>query len=603
MTSTLERAAARRVSLATAAVVTVHFVFWGLTVFRGWLYWDDFILQGQAARLGLSRDLLLNNHDGHVMPAVYAIVWSIQALGGLDYRIVAVSMLLGQIILVIAAVLAFRTMLGDGLGYLVALTLFLLSPIMLPGFTWWSAALTLTPMLSCMLFATVAQIRFLRNGSRGAALTAYALGATSLLFFEKSLLIPVWLFLVTVLVTPDPGFVRSVRTASVRHWRLWTGWALIVIGYLVAFGQVAEGRTRMPTGPGQVLELAWRAVTATIAPGLIGGPIRWSPVDYSASYFDPPAWLRIVAASVLLTVVVVGVRRAGVSRKAWLAACVYLALDLTTFAVGRLGPVGDPGVIQAGRYVATSMVAVAIAVGVTLGQRQAAMAAPRLRWPLIGALAFTSLFTAISALAYAAIWAGNPAKTWVGNARVDLASADAPLLDQDVPDFLLLPVTHPYNQISWFLAPVRPQPGVAASTDTLQILDNRGRLVPAAVDGPSTLAKGCATPGTAVTLELQHALIPWLHTVALDYEAQRAGVVEVSIGSGEPVAAPVLAGRHQVYVRAEGGESSVTVRAADTSLCVESAKVGAVLPADLPYGGGVDITDQLEGSVNGKDQS
>ena len=45
----------------TAAVVAIHLLLWGGTMLGGWLYWDDFILQGQAARLGLSTDLLLNN--------------------------------------------------------------------------------------------------------------------------------------------------------------------------------------------------------------------------------------------------------------------------------------------------------------------------------------------------------------------------------------------------------------------------------------------------------------------------------------------------------------------------------------------------------------
>lgn len=43
----------------------------------------------------------------------------------------------------------------------------------------------------------------------------------------------------------------------------------------------------------------------------------------------------------------------------------------------------------------------------------------------------------------------------------------------------------------------------------------------------------------------------------------------------------------------------MTVRATDASLCVAGVKVGAVVPADLPYGGGTDITDQLEDLENG----
>ncbi len=160
-------------------------------------------------------------------------------------------------------------------------------------------------------------------------------------------------------------------------------------------------------------------------------------------------------------------------------------------------------------------------------------------------------------------------------------------------------MTHPYNQASWFLAPLPQQPGFATSTDLLQILDNRGRLVSAAIEGPAGLpaeASCDALPaGGTITIPLERALIPWLHTVAITYSAETAGFINVGIGDGQPVAAEVIGGEHQVFVRAEGGESAITISSTDSNLCVESVRVGKVVPRDLPYGGGVDITDQLQG--------
>lgn len=604
MTTTLEapltRATSRAFTTGVAVVLSAHLVLWSVIMAGGWLYWDDFILQGQAARLGLSADLLLNNHDGHVMPATYAVVWAIQEISGLNYGLVAATMFAGELLMLVAAVLAFTTLLGRGVQTVVALAVFLLSPIVLPGLTWWSAALTLVPLITCGLFATVTHARYLRTGSRAALFSTFGLVATSLLFFEKSLLIIVWLFLVTILADPDRSFWAATRRALRDRWRVWGTWTAFVVVYLVGFAQVAEGRTHLPTGPGQVFELLKRAVFNTIAPALIGGPLHWTPVDYSASFADPALWVVLVGALAATSVVLLGVRHPGPARKAWIAAGLYLAADLGTFAVGRLGPAGDPGVVQAGRYVATAMIPIAIAVGATTSARLPALREPRWRWPLLGAVAVVSLFTLVSVLSYAAIWSKNPAQRWVGNARVDLAAADpqAPLLDQDVPDFLLLPVTHPYNQASWFLAPLRDQPGFANSTDTLQILDNRGRLVPATIDGAAALPAedGCyvVEAGTAVTIPLEHALIPWLHTVELFYRAAGPGFITVAIGNGVPVTAEVLPGQHQVYVRAEGGESSITVTSADTAVCVSSAKVGKVVPRDLNYGGGVDLTDELQ---------
>ena len=588
-------------AVGVGVVVTAHMLLWAIVMAGGWLYWDDFILQGQAARLGLSADLLLNNHDGHVMPATYFVVWLIQEAAGLDYGLVAATMLVGQVALVTAAVLAFATLLGRRIETVVALAVFLLAPIMMPALTWWAAALTIVPLMTCALFATVTHVRHLRTGSRAALVTTFMLVGVALAFFEKSMLIAGWLFLVTVLVAPSGRFWSSARVSLRRHWRLWLSWAVFLMVYLAAFAQVAQGRTRLPTGPGQVAELVSRAVFNTISPALVGGPLRWTPVDFSASFADPPPLMIALGAAMTLTLVVLGCRRSGPARKAWIAAGIYLAVDLSTFAVGRLGEGGDPAVVQAGRYVATAMIPISVAIGATVAAERERLARPAIRWPLFGAVATIALATMISILAYAAIWSKNPAEGWVGNARADLALADqdVPLLDQDVPDFLLLPVTHPYNQASWFLAPLPKRPGFASSTSNLQILDNRGRLVPAAVDGATALPPpdGCyvVEAGSAVTIPLEHALIPWLHTVALDYRAAGPGLISVAIGSGEPVTAQVSAGETSVYVRAEGGDSSVTVGSVDTAVCISAAEVGKVIPQDLNYGGSVDLTDQLQG--------
>ena len=267
MTSTMAtpvvQTRSRAYGIGVTVVVGVHMVLWGIVMLGGWLYWDDFILQGQAARLGLTSDLLLNNHDGHVMPATYLVVWLIQEAAGLNYALVAGTMLLGEIALIVAAVVAFTALLGRRVETVVALAVFLLAPIMMPALTWWAAALTIVPLATCALFATVAHVRYLQNGSRAALVTTFALVAVALSFFEKSLLIPGWLFLVTVLVDPSPGVWAAARAVVIRRWRLWVGWGVFVLIYLAAFAQVAEGRTRLPTGPGQVIDLVLSAIFKT----------------------------------------------------------------------------------------------------------------------------------------------------------------------------------------------------------------------------------------------------------------------------------------------------------------------------------------------------
>ena len=60
------------------------------------------------------------------------------------------------------------------------------------------------------------------------------------------------------------------------------------------------------------------------------------------------------------------------------------------------------------------------------------------------------------------------------------------------------------------------------------------------------------------------------------------------------MAVEIICGEHQVLVRAAGDKSTLTITSSDSNFCVESMRVGTVVPRDLPYGGGVDITDQLQ---------
>ncbi len=67
---------------------------------------------------------------------------------------------------------------------------------------------------------------------------------------------------------------------------------------------------------------------------------------------------------------------------------------------------------------------------------------------------------------------------------------------------------------------------------------------------------------------------------------------ESATGTQSP--AEIICGEHQVLARAAGSTSTLTITSADSNLCVGSMRVGTVVPRDLPYGGGVDITDQLQ---------
>jgi hypothetical protein len=74
-------------------------------------------------------------------------------------------------------------------------------------------------------------------------------------------------------------------------------------------------------------------------------------------------------------------------------------------------------------------------------------------------------------------------------------------------------------------------------------------------------------------------------TVQLDYFANRDGVLQVSLGTGEAVRTPVQRGPHRVFLRLEGGGGELRLHSPtrDLALCMTGALIG--LPeADDPNG-------------------
>ncbi|WP_067677516.1 hypothetical protein [Nocardia miyunensis] len=96
--------AVRRSRVTGPLAVAVGLVVVQLAV-RGWVagggffYWDDLILAGRAGRFPLfSANLLLYDHDGHFMPAAFAVAWVITRLGPYVWAGPVISMLVLQLI-------------------------------------------------------------------------------------------------------------------------------------------------------------------------------------------------------------------------------------------------------------------------------------------------------------------------------------------------------------------------------------------------------------------------------------------------------------------------------------------------------------------------
>ncbi len=177
----------------------------------------------------------------------------------------------------------------------------------------------------------------------------------------------------------------------------------------------------------------------------------------------------------------------------WIAMVAYVAASEAAMVLTRSGPDTAYELAQTLRYVADSTVVLAIgwALIVRAPRRESVRPLPKV--PPVAVAALTTLFVASSlwsTVTFVQRWRDNPTVDYLAHARQSLAAnPDTLLLDQPVSIWVLLPVAYPHNTTSHLFAPLRDRPEFARHTDYLQLLDDSGRLIPAAVTRPGISAR------------------------------------------------------------------------------------------------------------------
>src|SRR4051795_12890243 len=202
------------VARTAAVLIAVQLVIRAVLACRGYFYWDDLILTGRAGRQGLlSPSYLFDDHDGHVMPAAFLVAGGITRLAPLEWIGPAISLVVLQLLASLALLRALYVILGWRPVLLVPLTFALFTPLAVPGYAWWAAALNSLPMLAALAWVCADAILLVRTGGRRYAITGLVAYFGGLLFFEKAAVIPFVAFAVAALY----GYV----TGSTRMARIW----------------------------------------------------------------------------------------------------------------------------------------------------------------------------------------------------------------------------------------------------------------------------------------------------------------------------------------------------------------------------------------------
>ncbi|WP_280469888.1 hypothetical protein [Nocardia brasiliensis] len=188
------------VLLVAGGLIALQLLLRGWVAASGYFYWDDLILVGRAGRYPLlSTELLLHNHDGHFMPLAFAAAGGVTPGAPLVWAGPVLVLVLGQFAVSAAVLRLLRLLLGLRWALLVPLVFFLFSPVTLPAFAWWSAALNTLPLQFALAWVIGDALLLLRTGRHRYAISGIVVLAVALLFFEKSAIVPFVAFAVAAL--------------------------------------------------------------------------------------------------------------------------------------------------------------------------------------------------------------------------------------------------------------------------------------------------------------------------------------------------------------------------------------------------------------------
>ncbi|MEI7543475.1 MAG: hypothetical protein WCJ53_01520 [Mycobacteriaceae bacterium] len=581
---------------AAAALIVLQLIVRATLAFSGYFYWDDLILIGRAGTQPLlSASYLFTDHDGHVMPAAFLLGGAITRLAPLVWAWPAVSLIVLDLIASLALLRTLHVILGWRPVLLIPLCFALFTPLGVPAFAWWAAALNYLPMMAALAWVCGDAILLVRTGRRRYAVTGTLAYLVGLVFFEKSAVIPFAAFIVVVLLHHVEGEGAALRTVWRRGLALWTATLVLTAAWVVLYLVVVD-QQRWSWDPSMTWDLLRRSVTHGIVPGLIGGPWVWQRWAPASPWAVPPVaamvlgWLILAAA---VTVSMFRKRRLGV---VWLAAVGYVIACQVPIYLMRSSAFTALELAQTLRYLPDLVVMLAIlaAVGFCASNR------PDAQWlntsPLRTAavLGLSAAFVASSLLstrAFLTSWQDNPTKSYLQNAIWGLADAKAasgaPLLDQEVDPLILTRVVGPENLTSHMFALIADRPEFAAYTDRVRMFTPAGHLVDAnvtwvrrIVPGPQPRCGYFVSTDAAVRMPLDGPLLPADWTAEINYLANTDGSLQFSLPAGPETRVVVRPGLNRVYVRLPGAGDTITVRAntAALTVCLASGPVGFLAP-------------------------
>jgi len=584
------------VASTAIALIAVQLVIRAVLAFRGYFYWDDLILVGRAGTQGIfSPSYLFDDHDGHVMPGAFLVAGAITHVAPLNWIGPAISLVVLQLLASLALLRALHVILGWRPVLLIPLTFALFTPLGIPGFAWWAAALNSLPMLAAMAWVCGDAILLVRTGNQRYAVTALLVYCGGLLFFEKAAVIPFVAFTITALLAHVTGDGSALRTVCRRGARLWVSSLALTAAWIVLYLVVVD-QERWSRDLPMTRDLLSRSITHGIVPGLAGGPWDWQRWAPASPWATPPIAIMVLGWLALAAVVVVSFLRKERIGLLWVAAVGYAIACQIPIYLMRSSRFTVLELAQTLRYFPDLVVVLALLLAVGLcapNRRRSAWldVSPARTAVIVTATAAFIVSSLYSTTTFMTVWRQNPAQPYLQNAEADLAQAhaasSAPMLDQEVDPFVLQRVVGPENLASHMFALLPDRPEFESTTTQLRMIDNHGHVVDAKVTWVRTIKQGpdpkcgyLVQPDFPVRMPLDGPLLPADWTAEINYLANSEGSMTMSLTDGRETKVPVHPGLNRVFVRLPGAGDAINVRAntAALSVCLASGPVGYLAP-------------------------
>jgi len=592
------------VTVVAGVLIAAQLWLKGEVLSRAFFRVDDYVFIDWSLKNHFTWRFLSTTYDGHLMPGSYALVWLLSRLSVYDWTLVSIV----DMALMAAACLALfrllRTLFGSRPAILIPLAIYLFSPVMASGLSFWSTALQWLPTQLAIFMALNAHITYVRSGRYRHAVIAMAWIIAGLAFDELNALVPLLLFALTSAFLASGGWGQAAIETLRRFWKAWVAYAVIAVGYAVLYLHQLPTSYQQPAKPGQfsnVLTVLSAMTRVSFIPVTLGGPWRWQSLgDWAVAAELPPLTQLAWSVAALIVLVSLWYRRHAV--RAWLILVAWVFLTaVAPLVIGRVGQGIDPQLLGADvHYLADSLPVLAICVGLAFwpvaGEEDAYRARPVRRLRQAGTIAAMAVYLAGSLWSYKSYEAVTSTKTsrsYIATARAAVAEVPkgSVIVNSQVPQvvfpfgaqtgYMLEPLTaaQPSRHLSWTTGP-------SAVVPHLLMFDGQGRLRSVFVYGrslaPPADRHGCwAAVAQGVSIPIGSPLYNWSWKLALTYTGP-AATLAVSFG-GLPQDVRLPAGRDVAYIAVQGSGSTVRaeVVSGGPKVCISGLAIGQYEPSIL----------------------